>query len=240
MILDAATKSSWHGPFTRLAGVFPDKVEMSICDPRDDHPAPFPSEACAVSRATKGRQREFAAGRTAIRGAMRALGATPEPVPAGPDRAPRWPEGLTGSLSHCDIACVAAVARTRDMRSIGVDVEPDAPLASDLIPEIASLAERAWLSAQSDAWRGRLARLIFSAKECAYKCQYQVSGTIIGFDAFDVTPDPDSGQFEATLVTAVPGFSAGHRFHGRFVIEGGLIVTVSTLPQGPRWRMGSA
>ena len=218
-----------------VAALCPAPVAVGATDPRADHDPPFAAEALAVQRATTGRVAEFAAGRAAVRAAMGTLGIGAQPVPNGPDRAPQWPQGVTGSISHCDSVCLSLVARDRDMRALGVDVEPDAPLEPGLWPEILSLVERAWLSAQPEEKRGRLARLIFTAKECVYKCQYQVSGAMIGFDALEVTPDLDTGQFEATLTCAVRGFAAGSCFHGRFAVMDGVIVTVCALPRRPRW-----
>lgn len=222
---------------TLLAALFPVGVSVKVTDPRQPQPAPFAEEAVAVSRATAGRQREFAAGRAAAHAAMQGLGVAPQPVPHGPDRAPRWPQGLCGSISHCDRVCIAVLGATRALHSLGVDVEPDEALPGDLLSEVTCLEERAWLSAQPEQLRGRLARLIFSAKEAAYKCQYPVSGAMIGFEDLVITPDLDTGQFEATLLRSVPSFAEGHCFHGRFLVCDGVIVTAVSLSRGPRWSM---
>lgn len=235
MTLASPQRSASDALSTALLQVVPKGVGVGVTDPRETYAAPFPEEAAAVARASAGRVREFAAGRAAIRLAMSELGCPAVAVPNGEDRAPRWPVGLTGSLSHCDRACIALVASSRSMRALGIDVEPNEALEPDLWPTICSVTERAWLSAQPAAERGRLARLIFSAKECIYKLQYQVSRTLIGFEALEVTPDLDIGQFEATLTEDVPGFGAGTCFHGRFAATSDVIVTTGALPQGPRW-----
>ncbi|HAR50966.1 4'-phosphopantetheinyl transferase family protein [Roseovarius nubinhibens] len=235
--MSACRKLASETRLADLAGLFPPGVAVEVSDPSAVQPAPFAEEAVAMARATPARQREFAAGRAAAHGAMRRLGRAAAPVPHGPDRAPRWPAGLCGSISHCEGLCLAAVAPTQSLRSLGVDVEPDAAMPEDLIDEVTCLVERAWLSAQSASVRGRLARLIFSAKEAAYKCQYPVSGAMIGFQDLVITPDLDTGQFEATLLRTVPGFREGQCFHGRFLMCEGVIVTAVSLSQGPRWSM---
>ena len=60
-----------------------------------------------MARAVPQRRREFFAGRLAAHRAMEALGHLPEPVPMGQDRAPVWPQGLVGSISHGAGACAA-------------------------------------------------------------------------------------------------------------------------------------
>jgi len=110
-----------------------------------------------------------------------------------------------------------------------VDVEEDSDLDDDLLTTICTADERAWLSVQPQAQAGIMAKLIFSAKECAYKCQYPRSKTLFGFDTLIITPDPESGQFEATFLTDIPHFPAGTRLEGRFAIKGGLIVTAMAI-----------
>ena len=89
--------------------------------------------------------------------------------------------------------------RATEFAALGLDVEDATDLPRDLWPEILTPMESAWLSVQPSETRGRLARLIFSAKECAYKAQYPLTGRLFGFDTFEITPDLETGQFEATL-----------------------------------------
>jgi 4'-phosphopantetheinyl transferase EntD len=142
-----------------------------------------------------------------------------------PDRAPVWPKGLIGSLSHSQTCCIAAIGRADRVAGLGVDVEEDSDLDHDLLSTVCTVDERAWLSLQPRTQAGLMAKLIFSAKECAYKCQYPRSKTLFGFDTLCVTPDPASGLFEATFLSDVPHFPAGTRLRGRFAMGNGLIVT---------------
>ena len=211
------------------------RVAVSVTDPRAPDAVLWPAEAVAIARATPARKAEFAAGRAAARSAMQALGHPPQAVLSGADRAPIWPDGLTGSISHTGDTCIAAMAEVSALRSIGVDIEEDSALEADLIPHVCTLAERAWLATQPEADRGPLAKLIFSAKECAYKCQYVVTRTLIDFAALEITPDLDTGQFEATFTCDVAPITSGTRLHGRFALLPGLIVTAMGLSRSPRW-----
>jgi 4'-phosphopantetheinyl transferase EntD len=94
---------------------------------------------------------------------------------------------------------------------------------------ICTARDRAWLEAQGARDRGALAKLIFSAKECAYKCQYGLTRTLLDFDAFDVLPDPDNARFVATLTRDVGPLGQGMTFEGRALIAGDLIVTLMVL-----------
>lgn len=205
-------------------------IGVAATDPRSDRHRALPVEAAGLRRAAPQRRHAFAAGRAAVHQAMRALDIDVRPVLIGADRAPVWPDGLTGSISHSTTACLAAVTHTTTARLLGLDVEEDTPLDANLVPIICTRSERAWLSGLPAPLAGQMAKLIFSAKECAYKCQYGQSRTLFGFDTFEITPDPDTGQFEATFVETVPGFAAGTRLAGRFAIGDGLIVTAMTLP----------
>jgi len=209
--------------------LLPEGIALAGADRRDPAHRVLPEEAGAIASAVPSRRAEFAAGRTAARAAMQALGVEPRPVPMAADRAPIWPRALTGSITHTGDLCLAAVARRSDYRSLGIDAEPDTPLDPDLIPTICTPAERAWLSTLPGDQAGRMAKLIFSAKECAYKCQYSVTHTLFGFEMFEVTPDPASGQFEATFTADVGPFSAGELLTGRYGIGHGLIVTAMAL-----------
>ena len=211
-------------------GLFPEDVAMGFAFPWSAPEGLLPGEAAGLRRPGDKRLAEFAAGRRAAHQAMERLGVPVQAVAHGPDRAPVWPRGLVGSISHSDTHCLAVVARAGTYAALGLDLEEDRDLPRDLIEVVCNPAERGWLSVQPEALRGRLARLIFSAKECAYKAQYGLTRQLIGFEAFEITPDLETGQFEATFVQDVLPFSRGACLHGQFSFGGGVIVTGTALP----------
>ena len=87
-----------------------------------------PDEARFVADAVDARRREFALGRSLAHEALRAIGAPAGPIEVGAHREPLWPAGTVGSITHCDGYVGAAVAARGDVRSVGVDAEPAAPL----------------------------------------------------------------------------------------------------------------
>lgn len=207
------------------AGLFPTGVAVEeLWLP--DAPLPlYPREATAIAHATPKRRREFAAGRWCARRALARLGVAPGPLLNGADRAPHWPAGMTGSISHTD-AYVVAVAAPRELfRSLGVDAEPSEPLEEELWQTVCTLAERRWLAMQMPAERGRLARLIFCAKECVYKWQYPLTGAFLEFLDMELSIDRQRWRFAATLLreagVEVPRCTT---VRGRFALDAGLIV----------------
>jgi 4'-phosphopantetheinyl transferase EntD len=201
---------------TALAGLFPAGTAVAVVPVRDGVGPEFPAEAAAVAGSVPRRVAEFAAGRAAARRAMAALGLAPAPIPMGADRAPVWPEGLAGSISH---AAGVAVAALRRGGGLGLDVEEDAALEPALWPLICTPAE---LAAAPMADRGRHVRRVFAAKEAVYKAQYAVSRRLIGFDAVEVRFDATG--FRARFTRHEAPFAAGDELCGRLVCAEGLIL----------------
>lgn len=210
-------------------GLLPPGVAVAATDPRAAPPPAFPAEKAALARMAPARQREFRAGRAAIRAAMRSLGLPPAAVPMGPDRAPLWPAGLVGSLTHVPEACLAALAPAPALRGIGIDLERTGALAEELWEGVLGERERDWLRRQPDAARPRLATALFSAKEAAYKCQYPLSRRLLGFDAMRIALDPDLGRFSAEFRVPAPPFAPGDRLAGQVAFGPGWVLTAVIL-----------
>ena len=208
-------------------------VAVAAADPRAPATGLLPEETAPTGRMIEKRHREFAAGRRAARAAMTGLGLPAVAIPMGPDRAPVWPEGVTGSISHTDTHCLAAVARTGEVRALGLDLEPDMALEPALWPDICTGAELGWLEARPAPERGRLARIIFSAKECVFKAQYPLTGAMLGFDAFGIGMDLSAGTFTATAMRPIPPLGEGHCLEGRVVRVGDVLVTAAAILAGP-------
>ena len=139
--------------------------------------------------------------------------------------APVWPDGITGSISHCKTGCVAAVGVRRLWAGIGVDLEEATPLDPMLVEQVCSRAERRWLGLQPGHERGLLAKLIFSAKEATYKAQYPTTGCLFGFDVIEITVDRAESGFEACFQSDQGAFAAGTIFAGSYAYAAGLLVT---------------
>lgn len=208
-----------------LRGLLPGNIAVAAADPREGGEL-WPGEV--LPGAVPARLAEFAAGRSTIRRAMAALGLEPAAIPIGPDRAPVWPAGVTGSVTHTAEACLAAVGRSADFAALGIDMEPEAAVARDLWPEICTAAERAALSRLPETDQRWHATLIFCAKEAAYKAQYMLSRRLIGFEA--LTVEVTRASFTATFTAEAPPFAKGARLAGRWGRSGGQVLTAVTIP----------
>ena len=195
----------------------------------------FPTEEEAMARAADRRRREFATVRRCARQALVEIGVEPAPILPGESRAPQWPPGVVGSMTHCEGYRGAAVARASDMHTVGIDAEPHEPLPPGVLRRVAleeELAELAVLEARGEGvhWD----RLLFACKETVYKAWFPLAGRWLGFHDARLTLDPDAGTFEARLL--VPGPVVGgaelRGLPGRWVLEEGLVVAAVALATG--------
>jgi len=214
-------------------GLLPPHVELAEAHPEQAHvtlDALFPVEAERMAKAVEKRQREFALGRRLAREGLARLGIAPTAIPMGADRSPEWPAGIVGSITHTKTWCAAAVARADQVVGLGLDVEMAEDLAHKLWDSICTPRDLAWLDARPAGERARLAKAIFSAKESAYKAQYLVTRTYLGFMAMSVTIDPDAGRFVATFEQASGGvYRPGDVLEGRVVWARDVVATAVVL-----------
>jgi 4'-phosphopantetheinyl transferase EntD len=220
--------------------LMPDTVVTVEAHDLDDagHSPLHPEEEPLVARAVDKRRREFTVVRSCARRAMRKLGVPPQPVLPGERGAPRWPDGLVGSMTHCDGYCAAALARATDLASLGIDAEPDGPLLDGVLPAVSLPGEAERLRRLAGEHPGvHWERLLFSAKESVYKAWFPLTGQWLDFTEADIeiSVDPDDGRrggLHAALL--VPGPWVGGRrlthFEGRWTARHGLVATTITVP----------
>ena len=136
-----------------------------------------------LERSGKKRQAEHLAGRIAAVYALRTVGEKSVPG-IGENRAPLWPIGLYGSISHCGQTAVAIVSHS----PVGIDIEEvmNVSLAESLAEQVASSAELTNLRAASIPFPLALT-LAFSAKESLYKALSARSPQLLDFHDAVVT-----------------------------------------------------
>lgn len=213
----------------RLRDLFdPDASVITLAAPIDAGSVSLLTDAerAAVERAIEKRKREFATGRRLARLALAELDHHDVEILNGPDRAPIWPSGIAGSISHCDRVAVVAMTR-RAHGTVGVDVEHRDELKRELWKTVFLPREIDELDADFDgSMRGRMALVLFSAKEALYKAQYPRTTTFMGFHELHVaiTPDPADparGALRCTFqndvgTLAAGGFARASVAHGRY------------------------
>ena len=132
-----------------------------------DEDALTPEELRGISGSVVERRRASGAARIVARQLLRELGYPESPLPRAATGAPIWPAGVTGSLAHDRRVAVAAVATSRDIGALGIDIVPAESLPIDLLDIIATPDERPGIG--DDLICGRL---LFAAKEAVYKAVY--------------------------------------------------------------------
>jgi 4'-phosphopantetheinyl transferase EntD len=205
-----------------IRSVLPAGVEADELVGPAGAPWMYPEEAAAVAAAVPARREEYAAVRACARTALTRIGLPAGPIPTGPGRAPVWPAGVVGSMTHCDGYRAAAVAPADRWAGIGIDAEVLAPLPDGVAPLVMSAAERAALRVVDPAVCPD--RVLFSAKESVYKVWYPLVGTWLGFDDVDVRLGP--GTFVALIE---PDGLGTDELRGRWAVHGGFVVTAVAL-----------
>ncbi len=208
-------------------------ADVAAVEAFDDPPEAVlhPAEAPAVTSAVDVRRREFTTGRHCARRALARLGLAEVAIPVGPNREPRWPAGVVGSITHCAGYRAAAVALDRHLASVGIDAEPHARLPDGVLDLVALPDERTRLELLAGSRPGvHWDRLLFSAKESVYKAWYPVAGRWLGFEDAEMVIEADT--FTARL--RVPGPDVGgvplRTLPGRWLVRDGLVLTAVALP----------
>jgi enterobactin synthetase component D len=184
-----------------------------------------------LRRAVPKRQAEYIAGRWCAAVAIRSLEEGFAGQIESVERAPLWPAGFVGSITHTKSFAWAAVARTRDLRGVGVDAEtipssggveaikrvatsPD----DDPAPEGDAVAEAIHYA------------LLFSAKESLFKCLHPLVGKMFWYGDAAVAFVPGAGRFRATLKTELDAeFREGTTLEGSYSVGEGRVYTAVTV-----------
>lgn len=203
--------------------LFPPGVIVHSGAPSDVDGPLFEEEERQIARAVEKRRTEYRAARVLARRALRELGVGATPILNANDRAPIFPLGTVGTITHTRSLCLVAVARDRDFLALGADVEDATPLKTQLFDTILRPEELDALRALPPEQRGLQAKLIFSIKEAAYKAQYMLSRRYFGFSGMRIFLGDET--FEAEMMIDAPPFSSGHRFRGRYRIGDGLVLS---------------
>lgn len=112
----------------------------------------------------------------AARDIVRTLAGAGAEVLRGAGGEPIWPAELMGALAHDDGVAAAVVVERGVWRGLGVDVEPNEPLETQLTALIASDSE--WEQAPR---RDITLRQLFSIKEAVFKAAFPVDRRMLDF-----------------------------------------------------------
>lgn len=200
---------------TALRALLPPGVGLGQADPARLYPL-LAGEG--LPGAVAKRLAEFSAGRAAARAALHL---PQQALPIGPDRAPLWPDGHVGSITHCTGLCLAIAARSADFQGLGLDAEPEVALDAALWDQI--------LRPDEAAPDGLVALAHFVAKEACYKAQYGTSRQIFGFHTLRL--DVRGDDFKAEFMEEIPPLRKGQTVQGRLIRAGGYLGALVALGQ---------
>jgi 4'-phosphopantetheinyl transferase EntD len=199
----------------------------------------FAQEAALIENAVEKRRREFATARACAHTALQRLGLPAAAIVNGERGEPLWPNGVVGSITHCEGYRGCALAHASAIVTIGIDAEQNAPLPDGVLGEIARPEELSWLGELSRTvpavhWD----RLLFSAKESVYKAWFPLAKRWLGFEDAVVRIDSRServgtasGRFSARLLVDGSWGEAGMltSLSGSWMVRDGLVLTAIAL-----------
>ena len=195
--------------------------------------APLAEEAPLIARSVAKRRNEFITVRHCAREALGKLDVGPVPILKGDKGEPCWPDGIVGSLTHCEGFRGAVVARATEVRSVGIDAEPHGVLPKGVLGAVALPAEQdAVATLEGDLhWD----RILFCAKEATYKAWFPLTHRWLGFEDAHITFELDSSGSSGTFLSRIlidPAAESGPpltELPGRFTVSNGLVLTAISL-----------
>ena len=185
----------------------------------------------AIKRAAQKRKADYLAGRSIAKAAMRALGVPPNPVTSAASRAPIWPDGITGSISHARGRC-ACLLSSDTSQSVGVDTEAIASGSSlaAILSETLTPQDRDTISADVSS-QPTNATLVFSAKEALFKALYTRVNCYFGFDAAELAAPPGQDMLHLRLTKDLAtGVNKGDTFPVYFNVTATHVLTWLSVP----------
>jgi 4'-phosphopantetheinyl transferase EntD len=189
----------------------------------------LPEEAAACETFSANRLEEFTGGRLCARGALREFGLGGFAVRRNPDRTPRWPDGVVGSITHTIGFCGAVVGARDQFAGLGIDAEIVARVTPDVWTQALTREDITRISGLGSAERERAAAIIFSAKESFYKCISGITGAWLDYRdvCVELIPEaPNAGTFLVRSASATArSVIAGLVTPGHYCIADALVFT---------------
>lgn len=145
---------------------------------------------------------DFSTGRYCAKKALEELGLFDVIIPIGKDREPIWPDGIVGSISHCDSMVGSIVALKENYNSIGLDIEEIGKVGEELWDLLFTAKEIEFLYSLSVDDLVQFSTILFSMKEAFYKMQFPLTETFLDFK--DVEIEVNDGRFYLKILTEFP------------------------------------
>lgn len=143
----------------------------------------------SIERSVGKRRAEYLAGRRVAVAALCEAGANVSDIAISASRAPCWPEGYIGSITHADGLAAAVAMRARASRGVGIDIEHvvTASAMEAIAGMVVDTGERRALQGLAAHVGWPMAFTVaFSAKESFYKATAATVGRIFDFTALHI------------------------------------------------------
>lgn len=216
-----------------IDAVVPDEVAAAEVYADPPGLAPLPEEEPLIARSVAKRRNEFVTVRYCARLALGDLGEPAVPILKGDKGEPCWPDGVVGSLTHCEGYRGAVVAHRTRVRALGIDAEPHDVLPKGVLDAVSLPAERAALAGLPAGLHWD--RILFCAKEATYKVWFPLTHRWLGFEdahiTFEVDASGTAGAFTSRILID-PAAESGpplSMLSGRWSVADGLALTAITL-----------
>ncbi len=217
-----------HWPFSHAwPGCFFSSMEYSAAtaDLAADLPQSVPATGSGKRRS------EYIAGRICARQALRQFmpGAAMPGRQAG-GRAPLWPEGSCGSISHSHGTAVAIAASQQHWHALGIDLERcvSTERARRLAKSVLSQTE-IQLCARLGWAENEFFTCAFSAKESLFKLLNPLTGCYFGFQDVQLCALNADGSFGLQLQRQIGHWPTRCRFNGQWTRFAQGFITASAL-----------
>lgn len=183
-----------------------------------------------IQRSVAKRQAEYLAGRICAREALLAAGSAAWVPGTDEERAPVWPAGFCGSITHGDGWAAAIVARDSHWRGLGLDVENrlETTRAERLAAEILTPDELARLDPQQAALQ---VTLTFSLKESLFKALFPLVRKRFYFEHAELLSWSAGGHARLRLLTDLSEeWHHGQEIDGQFSLFDGRLLSLVAIP----------
>jgi enterobactin synthetase component D len=188
-----------------------------------------------MSNAREPRVVTYLAGRYCAAEALKGAGVRDGTVvDFGDDRAPVWPVGYVGSITHTSSFAGAVVAPLNPIVGIGIDTENllSAEQVDDVRQTVAPEYHNInFVGLDADGEKNaHVVSCLFSAKESIYKCLHPLVREFFEFSDVSVTTvDHLTGTVHTVLNRPLGSFPRHWPFHVRFVLSDGRVHTSAVL-----------
>lgn len=186
----------------------------------------YPDELSITEGMISKRKEEFKAGRLLAKKILENFNVNCFPILQNNDRTPIWPEGIVGSISHDHKRCIVAVCANSDYKSVGVDVETNKRIKSQLWNRICTDHELTEINKMMPSLRQQFAAIIFSAKESFYKCQYPLTKQFVNFHDVEIHIDKNKNQFSVIPAHLPQNYPDPDQFIGYYELHSTFIKTL--------------